>query len=433
MTRTTLNASLLALALSSVLHASLADAQVRDRFRDRERPRASQSEAAPAAENQYPNATREEPKLETGRNTAKIQRAFDELGEGNNDKARELLADLDGNARLSKYEQALVDQGLAQVAYDADDIDEAIRRWQKAVDGNGLANNDHFNMLYQVAQLQFGEERYEDALKTLERWQRESGSNKPEAIALKGNALYRLERHDEAIAVLDQAIAAAGDKADASLYELKMASYYDKEDYAGAAAALEELVRKQPNEVRHQITLAQMYIELEQNDRALGILQRAQQGGQLKEEAHWRQLYQLLAYAEKPVEAAAAITAGLQAGALKEDKDTLRALGDNYYMAEQVPQAIEAYGRAAAASPDDGNADQQRGHLLVDEERYAEAKQALETALRKGKLRDEGTAYLLLGMAESELGNTAAARTHLQKAATYDSARTNAESWLKNL
>jgi tetratricopeptide (TPR) repeat protein len=435
MKRPALTASLLAVALSSLLHSAWVDAQARRSDRDRQRAQQDNAQTTTeTAENPYPNATRADPETKSSPRTMKqLQSAFDALNEGDNEAAAETFGKLDGNDRLSPYEQGLVDQGLAQIAYENDDIAEALRRWQKAIADNGLPNKDHFPLLYQVAQMQLSEERYDEALATLDRWQNESKSSRPDAHALRGNALYRLERYDDAIVALDQAIAAAGDNPDAALYELKMASYYEKEDFAGAAAALEALVQKRPNEVKHQINLAQMYIELEQNDRALGILEKAKAAGQLTEAEHWRQYYQLLSYADKPAQAAAAINEGIQSGALPADRNTLKALGDNFYMAEQLDQAIEAYGKAAALSTDDGNIDQQRGHLLAEQNRYPEAREALTAAFSKGKLTDEGTAYLLLGEAESEVGNDAAARAAFTKALGYERSKSNAEAWLKNL
>jgi tetratricopeptide (TPR) repeat protein len=424
-------ASLLALTLSPLLH--LAEAEARDRSPQRDRQRGQAATSAP--ENPYPNSTRQEPSRagSSERNTRRIQAAYDAIGDGDYEKARRELATLDGNSRTSAYEQALVDQAKAQIAYEEDDIDQAITLWMKVVDANALPNRDHFQLLFQVAQLQLSEEKYEEALVTLDRWLAETRAERTDILALRGNALYRLERYDEAVSWLDRAIAAAGDQPDPALYELKMATLYEKEDFAAAAATLEALIRLRPNEVKHKINLAQMYIELEQNDRALEILQGAKTGGQLTTPENWRQLYQLLAYADRPREAAAAIQEGLDAGVLRPDRTTLRALGDNLYLAEDIDRAIEAYGRAAADSPDDGNADQMRGHLLVEKERYAEAKQALQAALAKGQLTDEGTAHLLLGEAEHELGNLAAARAAFQQATRFERSKSNAELWLRNL
>lgn len=430
MKRTVLWASLLALSAPLSQLAYIDDAQ--GQRRTRERPQREQAQPQQEEENRYPNAKRENPKPDVNQRTyPKISKAYEQLNEGDVAKAGEALRELEGNSRLTNYERALVYQGLAQVAYESDDVDGAISYWQKAVDSDALPNNDHFSLLYQVAQLQLSEERYDQALATLDRWFSESGASTAEAHALRGNALYRLERYPEAIQALDQAIA-ANPNPDPTLYELKMAAYYDQEDYAGAARTLEQLIARQPQEVKHQINLAQMYIEMEQNERALQILQKARTEGLLTQPEHWRQLYQLLSYADKPADAAAAINEGMQKGVLKGDQETYRALGDNYYLAEQIDQAIEAYGKAAELSSD-GNADQQRGHLLVERERFREAQEALTAAFQKGGLRDEGTAYLLLGEAEQELGNIAAAKQAFEKATGYENSRTNAQLWLKNL
>lgn len=445
MKRLILAISLITLPGAALLTALPADANVKARNHQRDvrelrsSPERSErdgrtTQAAQETDNPYPHTSRVEPERKTSdRNMRRIQAAYDNLNEGEYDKAAATLADLDGNSRLSPYEQGLIDQGLAQVAYEQDDVGTAIQRWQKAIDDGALPNRDHFQLMYQIAQLQLMEENYDQALAMVDRWFRESASTRPDAYALKGNTLYRLERYDEAIAVLDQAIAASGDNPSDNLFELKMAALYEKEDYLGASGVLEELVRRNPEEVKYQINLAQTYIELEQLQKALPVMQALRSSGRLQDPQHWRQLYQLQAYADRPADAAATINDGIQAGALPADKDILRALGDNYYQAEMVDQAIEAYTRAAAVSPDDGNADQQRGHLLLERERHGPAREALNEAIRKGNLRDEGTAYLLLGELEAEAGNSQAAIAAFREALKHDRSRSNAELWLKNL
>lgn len=443
MKRLILAISLTTLPGAALLTALPAEANVKGRNHQRdvreqrsspERMERGQPAAQADEENLYPNTTRVNPERKISeRNMRRIQAAYNNLNEGEYEKAAATLGELDGNSRLSPYEQGLVDQGLAQVAYEQDDVDTAVERWQKAVDSGGLPNNDHFRLMYQIAQLHLMEENYDQALSMVDRWFRESGSTRPDAYSLKGNTLYRLERYDEAVAALDQAIAASDGNPSENLFELKMAALYEKEDYQGAAAVLEELVRRRPDEVKYQINLAQTYIELEQLDKALPVMQTLRSSGKLQDPQHWRQLYQLQAYAERPADAAATISDGIQSGALPADKDILRALGDNYYQAEMVDQAIEAYTRAAAVSPDDGNADQQRGHLLLEREAHAQAREALNEAIRKGNLRDEGTAYLLLGEVEAEAGNNQAATAAFREALKHERSRSNAELWLKNL
>lgn len=426
MKRPVLMASLLALLLSPFAYIGDAEAQ---RGRDRDRPRQTQQQPA---EVRYPDATREDKRPEVNdRNYRQIARAFDDINEENYDRARSTLTSLRGNDRLTNYERALVYQGLAQLAYEEDDVDQAVEHWTRAIELDALTNNDHFQLMYQVAQLHLSEERYDESLQLLERWAEGTRSNNPDAMALRGNLLYRMERYREAITVLDQAIAAT-EQPQTALFELKMASYYEMDDYAGAARTLEQLIEREPNEIKHQINLAQTYIQLDQNERALGILAQARQRNLLTDASHWRQLHQLLTYADQPLEAAQVIRDGIESGHLPRDAANLRSLGDNYYLAEQIDQAIEAYRSAAALAPDDGNADQQLAHMLNEKERYQDSKAAIEAAFRKGNLRDPGIAYLLLGEAELQLGNRSAARTAFEQALNHDSSRSNAQIWLRN-
>lgn len=427
-----LAAMLLALPLADFA-VSTAQAQGKGRH-DEGRQRQRGSAAAPAEDVRYPNATREEPSRRTGERTMRqIVNAFDAMNDDDNERALGIFDGLKGNSRLTAYERSMVHQGLGQIAYESENIDGAIAEWNQALAADGLSNNDHYRVMYQIAQLQLSEEKYADALATLERFLTETRDTGAEAQALKGNALYRMERYDEAVAALDRALVA--NAGDATLYELKMASLYEKEDFAGAAAVLQEMVRRWPDEPKHRINLAQMYIQADDYDRALDILQTAQREGRLTEADHWRQLYQLLSYADQPAEAAAAIEAGIAAGTLPADADTLRAMGDNLYRAEKVNEAIAAYGRAAEQATDSGRIDQQRGHLLVEQERFAEAREALTRAIAKGNLDDEGMAYVLLGEAEQGLGNTAAARSAFERAQASGSetARGHARIRLQNL
>ncbi|MCK9489396.1 MAG: tetratricopeptide repeat protein [Xanthomonadales bacterium] len=428
-TTTWICALLLVVPLAPLVYVADADAQSRNEQR-RARLAAQQEEAA--ATERYPNAARVSPEPETRqRSQTRIRRALDDIDEENYARARSTLQDLEASDRLTDYERAVVYQALAQLAYEeSDDANSAIEYWQKAVDLDALPNDTHFLLMYQIAQLHYSEERYDQAIRGLDEWARQTGEDATDTMVLRANALYQLERYPQALQEIDKAIASSSDPAD-SLFELKMAIHYELDDYEGAARSLEQLVENKPDDIRHKMNLAQMYLELDQTDRALNLLNQARADGLLREAQHWRQLYQLFAYADRHMDAISVINEGLETGGLPADVATLRALGDNYYMAEQLDKAIEALGRAAALSSD-GIADQQRGHLLVEADRYPEAKQALQAAFSKGGLNDEGTAWLLLGEAEFETGNRAGAKAAFEKAAGFDSARSNARIWLQN-
>lgn len=396
-------------------------------------------------ENEFPNATRSEPRTLkiSESNSKKINEAYALLDEGEDAKAREILQGILDNERSSPYEKALCLQGLSQILYNEDDIAGAIEANEKAIALDGLDNKSHFNLVYQVAQMNLMDERYDGALAAIDRWTALTGKETPEALALKGNALYRLERYPEASAAMQKAIDLSPEPSD-TWQQILVASYYDAENFPEAAKAAEAILAKDPSKKTVARQLASIYIEMEQGDKAIAVLEAAKSRGLLTDAADLRQLFQLYNYVEKPAEAARTINEGLAAGILKEDFDTLKGLGDSWVLTAQLAadesaqqkeafdKAIEAYGRASPVAKD-GEMDFVRAQLLIQEkERFAEGKAAMSQALSRGGLKREGEAYILLGNAEAELGNQKAAIAAYEKARTFPGTKAMAESWLRN-
>src|SRR5690606_33403080 len=117
-------------------------------------------------------------------------------------------------------------------------------------------------------------------------------------------------------------------------------------------------------------------------------------------------------------------------GIVADTVDNNKLLGDVCSQAEDDPCAIEAYGKASAQSSD-GNIDYQLGYLLFYSERGAEAKQALERAIKRGGLRQEGEAYILLGDIESYADNPQAALAAWRRAEGFPSTKTMAAQRIK--
>src|SRR3546814_7271056 len=81
---------------------------------------------------------------------------------------------------------------------------------QKALEFNGLSNNEHYDSMLMPGQLQMQTDNDAQGLVTLDTLVAETGTTNPDVQALRGNALYRLERYPAAITALKQAIDTAG-------------------------------------------------------------------------------------------------------------------------------------------------------------------------------------------------------------------------------
>jgi tetratricopeptide (TPR) repeat protein len=394
---------------------------------------------APAAlaekreKNEFPNATRKERKADwTQTGNQKVNAAYTAIDEADYETAKAKLQEVIDHKRSTNYERAIAYAGMSNIAYEEDNLSQAIDYDIKAIELDVLDNKSHFNTMFQLAQLYLMEERYEEALAAVDKWFTATGTENDAAWSLRGNALYRMDRFPEAAEAMQKAIALSPEPND-NYSQLLVASYYEGEQFDKAAQAAQAVLAKDPSDKDTLMQLASIYTELEQDDKALNLLEGAYQKGMLTAERELRQLYQMYNYLEKPQQAATVINDGMSKGVLKPSLETWKGLADAYALAENWDAAIDAYGKAAPFAQD-GEMDFLRGQLLIQErDKFADGKAAIQAALAKGKLKREGEAYILLGNAEYELGNDKAAIAAYQKARSFPSAKTMADAMLKNL
>lgn len=383
--------------------------------------------------NEYPNATRTEPKKDMSpSNQRDLTKALDLVNDNKPDEALPLVQRVLDDPKASKYARALALQAQGQIAYEKDDYNGAIAHFREAYTADALPNNSQFQVLYQVAQLQIMQEKYPDALASLDEWFKVTGGvQKADAYALQGNSYYRMDKYQQAIDAMKKALALS-DKPNESWMQILMACYFELDQYGEAAKVAEQQLAKDQNNKKLIQQLSSIYIKGKQEQKALDLMASAKQRGLITTEDDYKQLAQLYNYLDKSKEAAAVLTDGLTKAAIKPSYDIYKLLGDAYALSNDDANAIEAYGKASPFAKD-GNADYLRGNMLLNSDRAKEARDALTQAISKGGLKQQGEAYVLLGNAEYDLGNTQAAIAAFEKARGYPSTQKMADSWLKNI
>lgn len=387
--------------------------------------------AAKEEKNEYPNATRKEPKPEMSASTQKdLNKALELTNDGKYDEAMPLLEKVANDGKSSKYAHAMALYGEAQVANGKNDDPTAIAKFKEAYALDALPNNQQFQVLYNIAVMQIQSEKYDDALNTLTEWFKVTGSQKAEAYALQGNAYYRLDKFQPAVDSIKKALSLT-DKPNDTWYQILMASYAELEQYDEAAKVLEAQLAKNPNDAKLTTQLATVYVKGKQDQKAVDLLVAAKQKGILTSENDYKLMAQLYDQLDKPKEGAAVLAEGFSKGAIKPSYEMYKLLGDSYALANQDNQAIEAYGKASAMAKD-GNVDYIRGSLLLNNDRAKEAAEALRQAVAKGNLKQPGETLILLGDAENNSDNVSAATAAWEKAKAYPSTKQMAEQRLKN-
>lgn len=345
--------------------------------------RRSSRQAPQKAEALYPNSTREEPGVAASQ---RLLKQLNTLSEASNESdaakglpvADEILA----NSAANTYDKSMAALLAGQLLLNEDN-ERAVTYLNQAVETGGLDNNNHFQAMLIVAQLQAQENQYDQALASLDRYITESGSTDPKDQALKGNLLYRLERYPDAIATLKPLVDAGGE-VDPQWQQILMASYAESGNNAEATRLAEQVAQATPDDKRSQVNLAVSYLQTDQNDKAIEVFERLRASGQLTEESEYRNLYALYLNSEnKEREAIAVINEGLQKNILKEDYRTMAALGQANYFSEQIEPAIAAW-RKAAPLAENGDTYLNLARVLHQEGRADEAKEAARQAIAKG-------------------------------------------------
>ena len=139
---------------------------------------AKQAEDKPAL---YPNATRTAPDAKSSgkmiKNLQGLQEQFEKQDmAGVMARAEEIAAMPAANA----YDKSFAYSLAGNAAADLDDQAKAAEYFGKALEANGFDNDSHYTTMYNLSVIQFGLEKYAEALATIDRFLAETKSEKPE-------------------------------------------------------------------------------------------------------------------------------------------------------------------------------------------------------------------------------------------------------------
>lgn len=309
---------------------------------------AKQAEAKPA---QYPNATRTAPDAKASGKMVKNLQALQDLYEKQDMAGVIAKADeVAGMPAAGAYEKSFAYSLAGNAAADLDDQAKAIDYFAKAVAANGLDNDSHFNTMYNLAVIQYGNDKYAEALATIDRFLAETKSDKPEHQAFRASVLANLDRHDE------------------------------------AAAIYKDLVAKNPADKRVLMNAVAALQAAEKFDQANLLLEDAYKRGMLNETRELRALYIGYMNAQRWADAQKVIEDGVAKGVLQSGPDLARdyqVLAQNAYVDDKVALAIDLYSKAAPMAAD-GEAYLNLAKVLEYSGKKADAKAAAQKALDKG-------------------------------------------------
>lgn len=406
--------------LASSMSAPDADAQ-----------RRSKKDEEPAA--LYPDATRESPEaVYTQRLSKQIQKLQDAYNADGKEAetiaaAEEILA----SERAKPYDRGIALLLAGSASIDLEQDDKAIDYLKRAIEENGLPNDNHYSAMLSLASVYINTDRNDEAAAVLERVVAETKTTNPQVYALQGANLYNAGKYAEAIPALKRAIELKTDGEDQQSMNMLLSSYAETGDDAAAIATAEALHKKDPTDKRALMNLATLYGNADQQDKAVALLDDARKRGMLTDATDYQRLYSTYFGMEREKEAAAVIEEGLAKGILPADGKTYAVLAQAHYYSDNVSGAIAAAQKGGPLSSD-GELLLFLAQVLGQEDRNGESKAAAQQALAKG-LKSPGEAWMAIARSEYYTDNLAAAQAAYREAAKDPSTRSQAQKQLAQI
>ena len=364
-----------------------------------------------------------------------LNKVYEQVGKELYDDAYKTLQKLLARAGRDKYSQAVLHQALAQVEWSRENLDSSLDHFEKAVELDSLPDQPHFVLMYQIAQLYYMNERYQDALDRLDLWFCKSPpeSIKSAAYVLQASIYVQQKNYIAALKAIETAIA-MDENPQESWYQIKLAAHYELEQYPQAAETLEIIIIHWPDRKAYWLQLSQIYFKLKQDERALAVLALAYRRNMLDKQSDITYLSSLYSNSDVPYKAAGVLEKGINDGIVEPTQYHWTVVADSWYAAEELERSLLAFEKAGSASVD-GKIDLRRGYILIDLERWHDALAALNDAIEKGGLTkpQTGEAYLLRGMAEFNLGNFDSASSDWGKAGSYERHKESARQWMNHM
>lgn len=364
----------------------------------------------------------------------RLNDVYEDVGDEKYDIAYEKLQKM-AQRNGDKYQKAVVSQAIAQVEWARSNYDQALSYFEQAVALDSLPDLTHFSLMYQIAQLYYMKDRYDEALDKLELWMCKVPEEKVTDVAyvLKASLHAAKEDWKNVLIAIDKAISMP-DEPKESWYQMKLAAHFELEQFPKVAQTLETLIQKWPDKKTYWVQLSQIYYKLKQSDEALSILALAYRRDMLDKQTDLMYLSSLYSNSDVPFKAAEVLQKGLEDEIVETSKRNWTITADAWYAAEEMEKSLLAYEKAGRAS-EDGEIDLRRAYILVDMERWDEAAEAVNSAIEKGGFSDRktGDAYVLQGMSEFNLGNYSKASTAWGRASKYPRAKKSAQQWMNHM
>jgi tetratricopeptide (TPR) repeat protein len=274
----------------------------------------------------------------------RIQKAQEMVDEKEFQQALRTLNSLYNPDKLTEYEQANVLNYIGFIYYNIDDIDNAIRTYEKMLALPTLEPQMAKQTTYTVAQLLTMEENYAKALTTLNKWFTLELNPAPEPFILQAQLFYNLNRYKEMISPIENAMRVARERdkpVKEDWWNLLNFAYFQQEDYRMVRDIQKTLLQNWPK-ARYWKSLAGAYTELGEDEKLIYAYDAAHTQGMLIKDTEFVTMAQLYLQAEVPYKAATLLQEKMDGGIVAKSEKNYRLLSQAWMLSMEDQKAIPA-------------------------------------------------------------------------------------------
>ena len=315
----------------------------------------------------------------------------------NIDQAIGTLERLLPRVKNRKGEKAQVLQTLGFAYAQKGDYPKAIKSFEDTLALKALPARPTLNTMYTLAQLHLAKDGIDKTIAIMEKWMLFADQKTPGAHVLLATAYAEKKMFQPALTEVNAAMKLKGEMKEAWL-QLALALNYEMKKFKPARDILERLVTVAPQKAKYWKQLSGIYINLDDNKRALAAMEMAHKLKHLKTEKEILNLASLYMDQGVPLRAALVMEEGIAAKTIEKTDKNYEITSSAWLLARESKNAIKSLNLAAPLASS-GNVFAQLGSLQLEKENWKSAENVLRKAIKKGKLRQPGQVRLGLGIA----------------------------------
>jgi len=299
--------------------------------------------------------------------------------------------------------------------------EKAYNNLMKEQDSN---DQERLNALYSLSQLAYLREDYRQATVYLLQWMDLEEFPSSDSYSLLSQAYYQLEEYETSLKHIETAIELQESRdipitrpildeegnetgeteetgetkkgiAKENHYLLKMALFSELKRELDVLPIYEILVQHYPKK-RYWTQLSGLYGQENRTLDQMGALEAAYDDGLLDKQREFTALSQLLYMFDNPRKAASVLQNGFDRKIIKEEEKTLKAIAQYWHASKELTKAKPYYKKAAKVAKE-GELYIYLGQVHFGLDEFSEAREAIKLGIKKGKLKDEVSAHMLLG------------------------------------